>query len=318
MYNNVKDISLILKEIFPSAEMASYLAGCALMQHDIRDAVAYAPIPLARKRDLFLQLASGKDTAYFHRQAACIERAIREMKPRPGEFFYLKSCRHFDKTGTEEESLEPYLAWEHIFERVQEYLGYFEADEQELVWFQVEKWSPDGTGRLKEEYDYTIFGTEVCYFSHTSSQRDWSDFSTYNDVYLPVPFRAGDIVAVDCRPFAPVSYAVILEVGDNRDCCCLQALYRYGDGTWDMGAVKHGHVLPKHCSTGLSPLYRLATFRGQLPEEDRLLEQVSRYVNGKEERGAALWNYIFELCDVRMKRVVTEEQILSYIRSSAH
>lgn len=311
-------IDSIFQEIFPSPEMASYLAGCDLIREDIRDAVAYAPIPLSRKRDLFLRLASGNDNSYFHRQATCIERAIREMQPKPGEFFYLKSCRHFDKIGTEEESLEPYLAWEHILERVREYLGYFEADEQELVWFLVEKWSPDGAGRLKNEYEYTIFGTEVCYFSHISSKRDWSDFSTYNDVYLPVPFRAGDIVAVDCRPFAPVSYAVILEVGDNRDCCCLQALYHNGDGIWDKGAVKHGHVLPNHRSMGLSPLYRLAAFRGRLPEEERLLEKVSQYVNGEEERGSALWNYMFGLYDGRMKRTVTEDQILSYIRSNAN
>ena len=313
-----EQIDSILQEIFPSSEMASYLAGCALMREDIRDAVAYAPIPLNRKRDLFLQLASGKNTTYFHRQAACVERAIRGMQLKPGEFFYLKSCRYFERIGTEEESLEPYLAWEHLLERVREYLGYFRTEEQELVWFQVEKWSPDGTGRLKNEYEYTIFGTEVCFFSHISSKRDWSDFSTYNDVNLPVPFHAGDIVAVDCRPFAPVSYAVILEVGDNWDCCCLQALYRNGDGTWDTGAVKHGHVLPNHRSTGLSPLYRLAIFRGQLPEEERLLEQVSRYVAGEEARGSALWNYIFGLCDGRMKRTVTEDQILSYIGSNAN
>ena len=103
-------IDSIFQEIFPSPEMASYLAGCDLIREDIRDAVSYAPIPLSRKRDLFLRLASGNDNSYFHRQATCIERAIREMQPKPGEFFYLKSCRHFDKIGTEEESLEPYLA----------------------------------------------------------------------------------------------------------------------------------------------------------------------------------------------------------------
>ena len=78
-----------------------------------------------------------------------------------------------------------------------------------------------------------VLGTEVCYFS--SSRREYPDFSIYNDVNLPVPFHAGDIVTIDCRPFAPVSHAVILEVGDNCDCCCLQALYYAGNGTWDMG-----------------------------------------------------------------------------------
>lgn len=123
----------------------------------------------------------------------------------------------------------------------------------------------------------------------------------------------GDIVTADCRPFAPVSHIVILEVGDNRDCCCLQALYRNGDGVWDIGAVKHGHVLPNFQLPGISLLYRLAIFRGQLPKEERLLEKVSRYLSGDEGRGTALWNYINHFRDKGRKQRVTEEQILSYL-----
>lgn len=100
--------------------------------------------------DLFLQLASGNDTAYFRRQAGAIEKAIREMRAKPGEFFYLKYCCCSEKSifGYEEQGLGSYLTWEHIFERIREYLGYVEDDEKELVWFEVEKWAPDGTGRL--------------------------------------------------------------------------------------------------------------------------------------------------------------------------
>lgn len=310
-----EQIASILREIFPSSEMASYLAERALTRRELRDAVAYAPVPLARKRDIFLQLASGKDASYFRRQAGAIEGAIREMRAKPGEFFYLKCCRYSDESVfSEEEGLEPYLTWEHIFERIREYLGYMEDDEKELVSFKVEKWLPDGTGRLKNDYDYTVFGAETCYVAYNNSSRwEWPGFSTDCDLNLPVPFHAGDIVTIDCRPSAPASRAVILETGDNRDCCCLQALYRNDDGTWDTGAVKHGRVLPNHYFPDISPLYRLATFHGRLPEEERLLEQVSGYVDGDEERGSGLWDYIFDLCNDRRKQTVTGEQILSYI-----
>ena len=315
MCSGTKDIAPIWKEIFPSSEMASYLAKCTLTKLKMRDAVAYAAIPLERKRDIFLRLASGKNTAYFRRQAASIEAAIREMRPKPGEFFLLKHfCHDEDEPFFREKTLEPYLAWEHIWERIREYLGYLEDDEKELTWFEVEKWSPDGTGRLKNDYDYTIFDSEVCYFSHNiHSSRDWLEFSTNCDLNLPVPFHAGDLVTIDCRPSEPVSRAVILEVGDNWDCCCLQALYRNDDGTWSTGAVKHGHVFPVHHSPNISPLYRLASFHGRLSEEEQLLEQVSRYVNGDEERGSDLWHYIYELCEDRRNRTVTEDEILSYI-----
>lgn len=309
------DIGPILRELFPSVEMASYLAKCRLARLKMRDAVAYAAIPLKRKRDIFLQLATGKNTAYFHRQAASIEAAIREMQPKTGEFFVLKNfCYDEDAPFSREETLGPFLAWEHIWERIQEFLGYLEDDEKELTWFEIEKWSPDGTGRLKNDYDYTVFGTEVCYFLHNVHySRDRLEFSTNCDLNLPVPFHAGDIVTIDCRPSEPVSCAVILEVGDNRDCCCLQALYRNDDGTWNTGAVKHGRVFPLYHSPNISPLYRLASFHGQLSEEERLLEQVSRYVNGDEERGSDLWHYIYELCEDRRNRTVTEDEILSYI-----
>lgn len=303
-------IDSVLREIFPSPEMAAYLAKCTLRKESIRDMVAYAAIPLNRKRDIFLRLASEKDTAYFRRQADDIALAIQEMQPKPGEFFYLNGC-YFDENKTEEEGLKPYLTWEHILEGIQEYLGDFEADEKELVWFRAEKWSPDGSGRLKNDYDYIVLSAEVCYFTHNAAfRRSRYDFSMDRDLNLPVPFRPGDIVTVDCRPFAPVSYAVILEVGDNRDCCCLQSLFRNDNGTWETGAVKHGHIGPNGHVNRISPLYRLASFRGQLPEEDDLLERVSRYLNGDEKRGSALWHYIFE----RRVDTVTKEEILAYMK----
>ena len=84
MCNSVKDISPILKEIFPSAEMASYLARCPfgddadrrhsqhgrmfddappeklpLRRYRIANAIAGALISLERKRELFLFLYLG-------------------------------------------------------------------------------------------------------------------------------------------------------------------------------------------------------------------------------------------------------------------
>ena len=312
-----EQIVSIVREVFPSPEMASYLAERELAGWELRDAIAYAAVPLERKRDMFLRLAFGKDTAYFRRQAGAIEEAIREMQAKPGEFFYLKyfCCSEESVFGYEEKGLEPYLTWEHIFECIQKYLGYLEDDEKELVWFEVEKWSPDGKGRLKNDYDYTVLGNEVCYVSNNNSHRWKYCFSTLQDLaYLPVPFHAGDIVTIDCRPFAPVSHAVILDVGDNRDCCCLQALYRSGDGIWDIGAVKHGHVLPYHYYPEISPLYRLASFHGQLPEEERLLKKVSQYVSTDKDYGITLCKYFFNL---DYDRTVTEEQIMFHLGSKA-
>lgn len=338
MCNDVKDISPILKELFPSAEMASYLARCPfgddipcnrnymfddappeklpLCRYMIEDAIAGAPISLERKRELFRLLAEGEEDGYFSDLADVVSQAVQEMQPKPGEFFYLTVCSYKeDIARTEEEMMGAFLSWEQIFEVIQNCWGSDADFEELLTWFYVEKWTPDGNGRLKNNYSYEVIGGKVCYCCcEELSVHERLNLGGYTDPNLPVPFHAGDIVTVDCRPFAPVRHVVILEIGDNCDCCCLQALYYAGDGTWDTGAVKHGHII-SHYAGKLSPLYRLASFHGQLSEEERLLEKVSRYVNGDEERGSALWHYIFDLCDDRRRRTVTEEQILSFLES---
>lgn len=81
----------------------------------------------------------------------------------------------------------------------------------------------------------------------------------------------------------------ILEVGDNLDYCCLQAIGKSIDGAWHIGAVKHGHVgidvLP--C---VSPLYTMKIYKGELPPDFKMLESISNFVDGREENGTMLWN----------------------------
>lgn len=337
MCSGGKDLGPILKELFPSAEMASYLSRCPfgdnipsdrsyvfddappeklpLRRYMMEAAVAGAPVSLERKRELFLWLAEDEEESYFSDLADAASLAVQEMQPKPGEFLYLTVCSYEeDIAHTRKETMGAFLSWEQIFEAIQKCWG-SDADFKELLtWFCVEKWTPDGNGRLENKYTYELVGGKVCYCCcEDLSVHERLNLGGYTDPNLPVPFHAGDIVTIDCRPFREVHHVALLEVGDNCDCCCLQALHYAGGGAWDIGAVKHGYVFPNGSSPALSPLYRLASFHGQLPEEEHLLEKVSRYVNGDEERGAALWNYIFHLEKEGKLRTVTEEQILSYI-----
>lgn len=326
-------IAEILKEIFPSAEMAAYLARCPfgddiechryyifdgappenlpLRRSDIAEIIAGAPVPLERKRELFLLLADDEDTPYFSNLADILLQAIQEMQPKPGEIFYLICYSYNEETGRSEENIVgAYLTWEHIFEDIRNYWR-DDSEYENLVWFDVEKWMPDGAGKLICSYNYTILDHKICYVDCNISSA-WTpvDFGLFDDLRnIPVPFHAGDIVTLDCRPFAPVNHVVILQIGDNCDCCCLRALYREEAGTWDVGAVKHRSVFPSSVRfVGFSPLYRLASFRGQLPEEERFLEIVSQYINGDEARGKALAEHI--------NRPATEDQIMEYIESN--
>jgi hypothetical protein len=90
-----------------------------------------------------------------------------------------------------------------------------------------------------------------------------------------------------------VIHAVILTVGDNVDCCCLQAACRSKDGIWVSGAVKHGSCFPDEFNLissedAISPLYRIATFKEELSGDEKLLGLISQYINGDEDCGERL------------------------------
>lgn len=309
----------VLKEIFLSPEMADYLSKRPLDREKIAEIIAGAPISLERKRELLLALAEEEKSSFFSRTAKKISYALQETRLKPGEIFYLKTYYYNESGRPGMEAIAPFLTWEQVLERIQKILGYQGDGEDALIWFNVEKWTPDGNGRLKNTYDFTVIGGEACYFyCRASFLRERICFAESRDLNLPVPFRAGDLVTVDCRPYAPLNHAVILEVGDNRDCCCLQALFRIEDGMWDTGAVKHGSLFPIGCLPDFSPLYRMKVCRETMPEEDGLLEKVSRFVNESERRGAELWEYIFELQDKTRRETqgVEEEQILPYMEKN--
>ena len=123
---------------------------------------------------------------------------------------------------------------------------------------------------------------------------------------LPIPCCAGDIVRVDCRPFQPEHPAVLLEVGGNTDCCCVQALCRGGNGTWTLGALKHGSLFSdRDCF--LSPLYRLEAYPKSLPESDCLLQSIQDFIAGDEKRGRILWDKLW-------KDRLTDENIFKILK----
>lgn len=284
----------ILKELFSSSEMVSYLASQSLEQWQVENAIMRAPVSLERKRDLFLSLGKEEYTPFFVPKAQNIQRLLYETQLKQGEFLYLKCyADNGEDFVLDENKLKPFLTWDRLFGCIREYLEDEKGEEISPYWFHAEKWSPDGKGGLKNDYDFHILGTEICYADYYGSSRHLEkDYCSMNpDLNLPVPFHAGDIVTIDCRPAAPVGHVVILEVGDNWDCCCLQALGRGKDGRWKIGAVKHADFPPRRWPI-FSPLYRITTFCGQLPEEERLLETVSRYIEGNEKKGAALWEAI--------------------------
>lgn len=106
---------------------------------------------------------------------------------------------------------------------------------------------------------------------------------------IPVPFKAGDIIEFDGFPFGPRFRALILKVGDNRDCCCVQGLALNEEGRWTVGAVKHGHVGPQYYPME-SLLYSARPYIGELDDKEKVINEISQIIAGKEEIGGKIWS----------------------------
>lgn len=188
------------------------------------------------------------------------------------------------------------------FEKATERIRYDKAvegsdvsDAESCVWYILEKWKLDEDGDYCRLYTYYIIDEKAVYFEKGAGG-SCHPFESRN-LNLSVPFDVGDILTVDCRPFAPPVHAVLIEKGDNIDCCCLQVLYKdLYTGEWMTCSLKHGLRLKSAEGGGYlplsSPLLRLRLCDDGISDDEALLRSISEYIDGVEERGQALWDLL--------------------------
>lgn len=172
-------------------------------------------------------------------------------------------------------------AIKYIRERSDEWLWGENIDEA-LIWFTIEKWVGNDQTSLKATYIVSKYG-EVWDYKQEQTELPY-EFGIRNalGLYLPVPFAAGDVIAIDCRPFVPFKHGVIVSIGDNHDCCCVQCLYAKSDGTLNIGALKHSNVFDDGVTPYISPLYSVQNVQGSLPADDEYFGEIGNAI--------ALWD----------------------------
>lgn len=277
----------LAERLFSSREMAGYLAGQEFDVGTLIETITGAPIPLRDKLDIFQSLA-GQYGEPFPVWADEANEALRALDTKPGELFYVKNCwPDYDESFVDVGGMEPYPDLNKALEGIQCFLEEEECAEDSPYWFLLEKWILNETGQYVCPYTYTVADGEVLFYN--KADEDYL-FDQSTHLNLPIPFRPGDLVRLDCAPFAFRANTVLLEVGDNCDCCCVQAMFREENGNWSAGALKHGHAFPNHYTPLLSPLYRLSSIqREDLAEDEKILEEVNQFVAGSDKRGRALW-----------------------------
>ena len=177
-------------------------------------------------------------------------------------------------------------------------------------WYRLEAWSDD-VGNWGSDpvhtYDFYIFKGEICWFEKLREEKEKHGFSYYMpvdkeffagslDLSFATPFKPGDIVNIDCRPFGPPFNALVIEGRHQYDCCFPQVLFKnpYTD-YWQLTSLKHKRFYKDAELTNyeppLSPLYRLRSVReDELTEDDEILVKISKELNGDEEKGSKFWN----------------------------
>ncbi len=194
---------------------------------------------------------------------------------------------------------------EHLRKKIEHY-----KEDENGEWYRLEAWEEEPgiwDAPLVHTYDYYIYRGEICWFEKFSAEKQEDGIMHYRcersyflwggrcDLTLETPFKSGDIVLVDCRPFGPAFRAVVTEAHDQFDCCMPQIFYCMpGTDKWTVDALKH-KLFYKAAEMvfylqPLSPLYRLRSVNAdELSEEDDLLLKVSEYLEGSEEKARSFW-----------------------------
>ena len=96
------------------------------------------------------------------------------------------------------------------------------------------------------------------------------------DLNRSVPYRTGDIVLIDCRPFGPPFHAMVLDSRYEYDCCFPTIFFKIPfTDEYRITALKHKRFY-KHAEVDfyepmLSPLFRLRRVKPEeMTEEDEI------------------------------------------------
>lgn len=285
-------IKNIINEVFSSSDMRSYLCErvSVLHKHQIIDMIAEAStISLQRKQELFDELAETEnlraeiatepDNAELIKEfsyeayAKKTRKSLNQLYEVSSSDIFLLNTYKWECGYSNLKEAVPFISYQKSLEYIQENYPDDYCDEYR-VWHSLGKWHTDNEGNLTEKLWYVIVKGNVLYYAKSRG------FDVYpeGNLNLPVPFKAGDIITVQDIPFYEKRYALILDIGDNIDCCCVQILYIDIDGLVQVNALKHGHILDIPSSVATSPLYSAEKCNDVHDENSKVLLLIQQYM----------------------------------------
>lgn len=269
----------IIKKLIKDKAFADYLTKADLSEYNMAKLVCHAPISLLEKQSLYKKLIEEKcaknenvDERFSYENYLQIAAQATEELNLPNDGVFLLVGHSFASGYDEQFECAPFRS----YRAVQKYLSEtFDEGGEENIWYTLEKWLPSSeeTLGLTEVSEFAFIGKEPCFYKNLRyfydeefrkknrrqllPENDFTLFSSGNDLNLPTPFRAGDILHVDCRPFAPKTSVTVTDNHSELDCCNPQCEYENENGEKKCGALKHSHIYKENVIESISPLYSL-------------------------------------------------------------
>lgn len=248
-----------------------------------------------------------------------IGKALQELCVKGDELFYRKSLWDEQPELYEwhEHGVAPFVSFEMALKDLRCEIAEEEWDADTPCWTVLEKWRSSDTHRMWcKTYTYYLIRDEVVFFEKNywdDGEREWRplwhldpklrSYAGMGHPSLPTPFDAGDIVALDCRPFAPLAHGLVLLPYNCTDRYKPYLLVRNhgerssaGKDPWRSLSLENGAGL--HVSMpGYSPLYRVKKCSDVLPRGEGVLRDVQCWIAGDRLKAKMLDEALMEADD---------------------
>ncbi len=266
--------SKVINSLIKDKGYAEYLRSINLRAECLTALVCSAPISLFKKRQILERLLSdepknGAERFDYEARLEVLNSIIDELNLTKEESGVFLLVGHANEGGRQTDyECAPFKS----YPSVQNYLSkVFERGGEENVWYTLEKWLPETNGDdLTEVSEFVFIGKEPCFYKDLrylgdksvfkrgfSRKEEFSLFFSGNCLNLPTPFSAGDVLKIDCRPFATETKIIVKDNFSATDCCSPICEYIAANGKKAEGALKHSHIYPQPVFDSVSPLYNL-------------------------------------------------------------
>lgn len=290
-----------LATFLPSAAMREHLEAHPLTARQLVDLVLGAPVALSAKAAFFEKtlVHMGDEECELREELSThhdeIAVALGELEHAgPNELLYRKSMWDEQPELYEwhEAGIAPYSSLEDALADLRHEMDEEEWDEDTGCWNVIEKWRRSDDETWENPYLFYFIRDEAVFFErmkYNACEHWWETSSrTYGGgvygLFVSTPFKAGDIVTLDCRPFSPLKYGLVLEPEDSehRDSSTYpQVLVRlqgdYLDERWFELSLKNDAGL-EVCLPGYSLFYKAERYKGELPEEYAVFRKLQRMI----------------------------------------